>query len=177
MAGGTASTLARAIATALMTLVVAGCGFMTQSSVSSASCGNMSGGACDEQIAAMEKRHPGARSIDIECSAPVCDRRAGQGTVVVTMQNGARLNDTFAYVGDPNPLPPPACTGVPLDACRNLATQEAGNMPPSQRIVATQVSCTAAAGCTAESGTASISITLGDGSTHGTETSWEGGEP
>ena len=167
--------IVRALISMLVGTLVAACGLAGQSSVSSASCGNMAGGACTEQIERMQQRHPGALSIDIECSAPVCDRRGGRGTVVVTMRDGSRLNDTFAYVGDPTAMPAPACTGLAFDLCRNLANQEGENMPPSQRIVAVQVACTAPGGCTAAKGAASVSVTLGNGDTQGTETSWEGG--
>ena len=126
----------------------------------------------------MQQRHPGASSIDIECSAPVCDRRSGRGTVVITMPNGARLNDSFSYVGDPTALPAPACTNLPADVCRNLATQHAeDSAPPSQRVVAMHVACTAAAGCTADDGSATISMTFGNGITQKTETGWSGGLP
>jgi hypothetical protein len=154
-------------------VVVAACGLAGQGSVRSASCGNVAGGACSEQIDRMQQRHPGATSIDIECSAPVCDRRSGQGRVVITMPDGTTLNDTFAYAGDPNPAPPPACVGLAPDLCRNLATQEVENMPPSRRIMAIQVTCIAPTGCNPAAGNASVSITLDDGTTQATETGWD----
>lgn len=151
---------------------------MTTSSVSSASCGNISGGACSEQIELMQQRHPGARSTDLECSAPVCDRRSGQGTVVITMPDGAHVNDTFGYVGIPAAVPLPACANVPPIVCGDVARQHVeDSVPPSQRVVAVQVVCTAAAGCTADEGSASISFTLGNGVTQSTEQSWSGGPP
>ena len=163
------------VLTAAVGVLSTACGFSGAGSVQSASCGNMAGGACSEQIDRMQQRHPGAVSVDLECAVPVCDRRSGQGTAVITMPDGSRLNDAFAYVGDPAAIPAPACLAVPLDQCRNLANEEAENMPPSQRIVAIQVSCTAPAGCTPARGAASVSVTLGNGTTQGTETSWEGG--
>ena len=161
---------------AAVALLLAGCGFLTQASVSSASCANIAGGVCTEQIERMQARHPGATSIDLECSAPVCDRTGGRGTVVVTMPDGTRLNDTFAYVGDPNPMPAPVCTGMPPDACRNAAIEQADNVPPSKRIVGVRVDCTAPA-CTATDGSARVTVALADGSTEQHDTSWSTGAP
>jgi hypothetical protein len=168
--------MVRAAVWAMAVATVTGACGLTPAGVSSASCGNIAGGACDEQIAIVAARHPGATSVDLECMAPACDRTGGHGKVVVTMPDGTTLDDTFAYVGDPNPPPPPQCRGLPVDVCRDTALQQAENVAPSKRIVAIAVACTSPA-CTAAQGEASVTIRLGDGSTEEHGTSWSAGQP
>ena len=167
---GVRATLA--LATLAAGFAMAAC---SGSGLSGASCGNISGGACSEQIEVVAARHPSARQVDLECSAPVCDRRAGHGTAVITMPDGTRLNDTFAYVGDPNPPPAPTCVGLALDLCRRLATSNADDIAPSRRIVAVNVACTGS--CTSNQGEATVTITLADGSQQQSGSSWSGGPP
>jgi hypothetical protein len=168
---GVRSWLALAMLAAAGTAIAA-CG---ASSVSGASCENIAGGACSEQIEVLSARHPGARQVDLVCSVPVCDRRGGRGTAVITMPDGTRLNDTFAYVGDPNPPPAPTCVGMAFDICRSIAASHANDIEPSSRIVAVNVACTGS--CTANQGTATVTITLADGSQQQSGSSWSGGPP
>jgi len=161
-------------------LVLAGCGLLGGSvsrGLTSSGCANIqSGGACQEQVDRVAARHPGATSVDLSCAVPVCDRKGGRGTAVVTMANGTTVNDTFVYTGDPAPVPVPSCTGMPLDACRHLAESQADSIPPSKRIVAIAVACTTAP-CTSDAGDASVTVTLGDGTKQQGSTSWSGGPP
>jgi hypothetical protein len=165
---------------AAASVVLSGCGIFLGGTVtgglSSSSCTEMTGSACGEQVERIAARHPGATQVDLTCTVPVCDRKGGSGTAVVTMGNGARLNDTFSYVGDPAPLPLPTCTGLPADVCRSLAESQAADAPTMKRIAAIEVRCTAAA-CTTDKGEADVKVTLADGSTMGGGTSWEGGLP
>ena len=168
--------LAQVTLLAAVAIVLAGCGLLGGSSVSSASCENMSGGACDEQVELVSTRHPGATAVDLRCTAPVCDRRGGRGTAVVTMRDGTRVDDAFAYAGDPAPLPVPTCTGLPVDVCRRVAAGEADSIAPSRSIVAMSVVCSSAP-CVAAGGEATVTITLGDGSVEQRQSGWEGGQP
>jgi hypothetical protein len=174
---GDGRSLARgAIGLATLALGLVGCGLDTMSSVSGSSCDNISGGACTEQVDLLSARHPGATTIDLRCAVPVCDRRTGRGTAVVTMPDGRQVNDSFAYVGDPNPLPAPTCTGLAFDICRNIATSQADTVAPSRRIVAIDVACTAAS-CTGSDGEATATVTLADGSQEQGGNAWSGGPP
>jgi len=161
-------------------VVLAGCGLLRGSvrqGLVSSGCSNIqSQGACQEQVDRVAARHPGATDVELTCTAPVCDRKGGTGTAVVTMPNGAKLNDTFAYVGDPAPIPAPSCIGVPPDACHSLADSSADGVPTAARIVAIDVRCTTAP-CTSDQGDASVTVTLGDGTKQQTSTSWRGGTP
>ena len=165
---------------AAASLVLSGCGVFLGGTVgqglTSSGCENISGGACQEQTEKIAARHPGATEVDIRCTAPVCDRKGGFGTAIVTMGNGARVNDTFSYVGDPAPLPIPSCTGVAPDVCRNLAESQVDSVPTAKRIVAIEVTCTAAA-CTANKGEADVKVKLADGTSLDSNTTWDGGLP
>lgn len=157
----------------------AGCGMVGgrfSGFTGSGSCGDINGGACSDQLESVGARHPGATSIDIMCTAAVCDRKGGSGTAVVTMPNGAIVKDTFSYVGDPAPLPAPVCTGIPLDVCRQQVDGAVDSVSPSKHIVAITVRCSVPS-CTAAKGAADISITLGDGSTQQSNARWEGAAP
>ncbi len=175
-AGGTTLGLLLAAAS----LGLSGCGMFLGGSVAqgltSSGCTLIVGSACQEQVERIAARHPGATEIDIICTAPVCDRKGGFGTAVVTMGNGDKVNDTFSYVGDPTPLPIPSCTGAPLDVCRSLAAAQADSVPTTMRIVAIAVTCTAAA-CTANKGEAGVKVTMADGTSMDVTSSWEGGLP
>jgi hypothetical protein len=166
----------RAIRLAALMLACAGCGFATTSSLNGSSCANMSGGACTEQVERVAARHPGAKTIDLECGVPVCDRRAGQGRAVVTMPDGSRVNDAFAYIGDQNPIPAPTCTGLAFDICQRVATSQADGVVPSRRIVAILVACTASS-CTRSEGETMVTMTFADGAQEQGGAGWSGGLP
>ncbi len=172
--------LVAALASAAATLVPAGCGVFFGSNVGqgvgSVGCADMPGGPCQDQADRLAARHPGARDIEITCTAPVCDRRGGSGTAVITLGNGTTVNDTFSYVGDPAPVPPPSCTGVPPDMCRSLAQGQVDGISPMKRILAIDVRCTAAV-CTPDKGEADVTVRLADGSTQQGGSSWDGGTP
>ena len=166
-------------ATALAATALAGCdilGAQVRQGLTSSGCANISGGACQEQVERVAGRHRGATSIELTCVVALCDRKGGSGTAVVTMPNGAKLNDTFSYAGDATPLPVPLCTGIAFDICRNLAQAQADGVAPSKRIVAVEVTCTALP-CTTRKGTADVTVTLGDGSKEQGGTSWDGPLP
>ena len=108
-------------------------------------------GACQEQIDRAAARHPGATNVDVACTVPACDRKGGAGTVVVTLADGTTVKETFAYAGDPAPVPAPACSGIALDVCRGIAATTVDGLPPSKSIEAISIACTAAS-CTAGPG-------------------------
>ena len=92
------------------------------------------------------------------------------------LADGSTVNDTFAYVGDPAPMPPPSCIGMAPGVCRKLAEAWVNDVSPSKRVVAVAVQCTEAP-CTADKGGAEVTVTLGDGSSEGGGMGWEGGLP
>lgn len=161
--------------------VLAGCGLL-QGAVSGpgfqggGSCGAMPGGACQEQFDRAGARHPGATQVDVTCTVPVCDRKGGAGTVVVTLASGAKVNETFAYTGDPAPVPVPACSGMAIDVCRSLANSTVADLPPSKSIKAISISCTVAS-CTSDRGEADVRVRFGDGGEFQTNSGWEGAAP
>jgi hypothetical protein len=162
-------------------VVLAGCGLL-QGAVrgpgfqGAGSCGMMPGGACQEQIDLAGARHPDATQVDVACTAPVCDRRSGSGTVVVTLASGARVRETFAYTGDPAPIPAPSCTGMAIDVCRSLVTSTVDGIAPSKSIRAISIACTSSS-CTRDKGQADVRVTFADGSEFGTSSGWEGALP
>jgi hypothetical protein len=172
-----ASRGATAVLLGAIGLSFAGCGFFAGSrGGTSGGCTNIaSGGACTEQIDRIAARHPGASQVDITCGVPVCDRRGGSGTAVVTFPDGSVVRDTFAYTGDPAPLPVPSCTGLARDVCVRVATSQADNAPPSKRIVGIAVSCSGT--CTPTKGEAEVTVSFGDGSQEQSGVGWDGGLP
>jgi hypothetical protein len=136
----------------------------------------MPGGACQEQIDRAAARHPGSTNMDVACTAPVCDRKSGAGTVVVTLANGTTVKETFAYTGNPAPIPVPACTGIALDLCRSIATTTVDGLPPSKAIRAISIACTASS-CTEAKGETDVRVQFADGSVAESSTGWEGAGP
>jgi hypothetical protein len=173
--------LVRASVLAVVSALLAGCGLLLgpggdAGMLASSSCAMISGGACTEQAALVAARHPGATNVDLTCTVPVCDRRGGSGTAVVTLADGSTVRDLFAYVGDPGPMPVPTCIGLAPDVCRRVAESRVNDVWPSKRVVAVAVRC-AAAQCVANKGEAEVTVTLGDGSTEEGGFGWEGGLP
>jgi hypothetical protein len=157
--------------------MLGGCGLVVrQTSLSAISCGDITGAACDEQVAVAAARHPGATAVEILCDVGRCDRRGGAGTAVVTLANGAKVNDTFSYTGDPGPLPQPMCTGLAPDVCTALAASYAELAPTAKHIIGISITCSAQP-CTRDKGEAKYTITLGDGTRLDDGGSWEGGLP
>ena len=135
-------------------------------------CADMLEGACQEQIDRAVARHPGATNVDVACTAPVCDRKGGAGTVVVTLANGAKVTEPFAYTGDPAPVPVPACTGIALDLCRSIATSTVDGLSPSKAIRAVSIACTTSS-CTEDRGEVEVRVQFSDGSEFQGSRGWE----
>jgi hypothetical protein len=95
---------------------------------------------------------------------------------VTTLANGATVTETFAYTGNPSPVPVPMCAGMALDLCRSLATSTVDGLPPSKSIRAISVACTASS-CTEDRGEADVRVQFADGSEDQGSTSWEGAAP
>jgi hypothetical protein len=161
---------------AVSAVALGGCAIVGSSSGMSASCDDLPGGACSEQIDRAGARHPGATSVDLTCGVPVCDRRGGAGTAVVTLRDGSTVVDTFTYTGDPGPVPRPSCLKLAFAACQALADQQVDQAPPSKRIARIKVTCTAAQ-CTEAAGEAEVELAFADGSVTSGGSSWEGGLP
>jgi hypothetical protein len=150
---------------------VSGPGFLGGSS-----CSLMPGGACQEQVDRAAARHPDATEMELTCTAPVCDRVGGAGTVVVHLRNGGKVTEAFTYVGDPAPVPVPACTRMAMDVCRQIASSTAADAPPSKSIRAISITCTASS-CTRDRGEADVLVQFADGSEFQSNTGWEGASP
>jgi hypothetical protein len=164
------------VAALCATWLVAGCGILTGGGsvgVTSSSCRNMASGACDEQVAAVAARHPGATSIDLVCTVPTCDRRGGRGTATVTLGDGSRVNDAFAYAGNAVPLPAPVCTALAPDLCRRIAEESANDLAPAAVVTRIEVTCALGA-CTPQGGQVEVRLTLADGSVSELGHAWEG---
>ena len=140
------------------------------------SCSMLPGGACQDQFDRAAARHPGATMVEVACTVPVCDRKGGAGTVVVTLANGGKVTETFTYVGDPAPVPVPACTGMAIDVCRQVASSTVDGIPPSKSIRAISITCIASS-CTPAKGDADVLVQFADGSTFQSSTGWEGAPP
>jgi hypothetical protein len=136
----------------------------------------MPGGACQEQVDRAAARHPDAAEMELACTAPVCDRADGAGTVVVTLRNGAKVTEAFTYVGDPAPIPVPECTRVAMDICRRVAASTVDSLPPSKPIRAISITCTASS-CTRDKGDADVRVQFADGSEFQSNSGWEGAPP
>jgi hypothetical protein len=165
----------------VVAVVLAGCGLVPGARIApgfqgGASCGMMPGGVCQEQIDRAAARHPDATQVDVACTAPVCDRRSGAGTVVVTLANGAKVTEAFTYAGDPAPIPAPTCTGLAIDICRSVAASTVDGIAPSKSIRAISVTC-AASSCTRDKGDADVRVRFGDGSESQFNSGWDGGPP
>ena len=160
----------------------AGCGLLLPASVTGpgfqggGSCSGLPGGVCQEQLELIGRRHPGATSVDLVCSLALCDRKGGAGTAVVTLADGNRVNDTFAYTGDPAPVPAPVCTGLAPDVCRRVAASAVDELAPSKSVRAISIRCTVAS-CTAQRGETEVRVQFADGSEFTTNNGWEGGLP
>ncbi len=159
---------------AAVAVTLSGCGFLRGGGLESMGCTNMPDGACQEQGDRIAARHPGATVIDLTCRVAVCDRAGGSGTAVVTMPDGATVNDTFSYVGDPAPMPAPTCVGLAIDVCRTAATGKFNETAPAKRVVAISITCISAT-CTDTKGEADTSLVFADGSTSEGAFGWDGG--
>jgi hypothetical protein len=161
-----------------LALVASGCSprlLDTAQNVSSSCSGFASGGACQEQVSAVAARHQGATLVDLECAA-VCDRSGGAGRATVTMGDGSVRRDTFGYVGDPAPMPVPACVGLAVDLCQRVATTQFSEEPPSRRVVSMHFRC-AVAPCTDAKAETEYVVTYADGTTNQGSIGWEGAAP
>jgi hypothetical protein len=163
------------------TLGLAGCGLLAGSVAGpgfqgGASCSEMPGGVCREQMDLAAARHPDAVQMDLACTAPACTRAGGAGTTVVTLPNGAKLTEAFTYAGDPGPVPIPICTGLPADVCRRVASSTVDELPPAKRILSITIACTAVP-CTRDRGETAVDVKLADGTGFQTNSGWEGGPP
>ena len=172
MAGGRLPT---APALALVPVTLAGCVFGGGMGMSG-SCSEVPGGVCSEQMELAGARHPGATEVEVSCGVPVCDRKGGAGTVVVTLRDGSKVTDPFVYAGHAAPVPPPVCVKIAGDLCRSLADEHVDGIPPSKGIVSIKVTCTALP-CTDASGVADIESVLSDGITIGSSYGWDGARP
>ncbi len=169
----------RPVGMLLVVAVLGGCGLGPGSVTAPegpGSCANMPEGACQEQIDRAAARPPGVTNVDAACTVRACDRKGGAGTVVVTLANGATVEETFAYTGDPAPIPVPACAGMALDVCRSLATSTVDGLPPTKAIRAISIACTASS-CTQDRGEADVRVRFGDGSEFQTNSGWAGATP
>lgn len=172
--------IAPALLVVASALSLSGCGLLLGQglggSTASSGCTGIRGGACIEQAEAIAARHPGATNVDLTCTAPVCDRRGGSGTAVVTLADGTTVGDAFAYVGDPGPDPVPSCFGLAIDVCRTVAASILDDTPPSRRVVAIEVKCSIAR-CVADKGETEVTTTLADGTKLESGFGWEGQLP
>ncbi len=139
-------------------------------------CEQMPSAACREQLDRVAAWHADATEVTVTCTLPVCDRKGGAGTVLVTLADGSTVKETFAYTGDPTPIPAPACVGVAPDACLSLATSTVDGAPLSKSIRAISIACTASS-CTSDKGEADVRVQFGDGSVAESNTNWDGGLP
>ncbi len=159
--------------------VLGGCGLLAgpvTAPEGPGSCANMPEGACQEQIDRAAARHPGVTNVDVVCTVRVCDRKGGAGTVVVTLANGATVEETFSYAGDPAPIPAPACSGMAIDLCHSLADDTVDGLPPSKAIRAISIACTASS-CTQDRGEADVGVQFSDGSEFQGSRGWEPASP
>ena len=166
---------ARQVGMLLVVAVLGGCGLGPGSVTAPegpGSCADMPEGACQEQIDRAAARHPGVTNVDVACTVRVCDRKGGAGTVVVTLANGATVEETFSYAGDPAPIPAPACSGMAIDLCHSLADDTVDGLPPSKAIRAISIACTASS-CTQDRGEADVGVQFSDGSEFQGSRGWE----
>lgn len=169
----------RAALVLAMALAASGCASRIIDSaqgVSSSCTGFVSSGACNEQVSAVAVRRPGAVSVDLQCTAAACDRTGGSGTAAVTMGDRTVRRDTFAYVGDPAPMPVPTCVGLAFDLCQRVARTQFDGMSPSKRVMSIAFTCRVLP-CTATRGETDYIVRFADGSTEEGSTGWEGGPP
>ncbi len=170
-------TAQRVAALLAVTATLAGCGLLPGSAFRGAgSCAGVPGGACQEQVDRAASRHPGATQVDVVCTATVCDRTGGAGTIVVTLANGAQVSEAFTYAGDPVPIPAPACSGMGIDVCRSLAASTVDGIPPSRSIRSISVACSAPS-CTRDKGDADVRVRFADGGEFQSNTGWDGALP
>lgn len=130
-------------------------------------------GVCEKQVDAAIDRHPGAQEIELTCTAPVCDRASGSGTVTVTQRDGSVVTDTFAYQYDGGPMPEPACAGVPGEPCRFAAAFVFDGLDRARRVEAISVSCPSPP-CVGPDGAVEVLVRFADGATE-TQTVGTGG--
>ncbi len=155
--------------------VLGGCGLWAGSvpaPFGPGSCANVLEGACQEQVDRAIARHPGSTNVEVACTVPTCDRTGGAGTVVVTLANRTTVKETFAYAGDPAPIPAPACAGMALDLCRSIADTTVNGLPPSKAIKAISIACTASS-CTEDGGEVDLRVQFSDGSEFRVSQGWE----
>jgi hypothetical protein len=157
--------------------VLGGCGLVSGHGFQgSAGCVMVPGAACREQLDRVAAWHADAAEVTVTCTVPVCDRKGGAGTVLVTLADGSTVKETFAYTGDPTPIPAPACSEVAPDACQSLATSTVDGLPLSKSVRAISIACTVPS-CTREKGEADVRVQFGDGSVAESNTSWDGPLP
>ena len=162
-----------------VTVALGGCMLVSNSgngTVPSSSCARLPGGVCREQTERLAGRHPGATQVDLTCSVPVCNRAGGAITAIVTLADRATVTEAFAYRGDPNPLPNPACTAIAALVCRGIAASVVDDQPPSNRVTSVSVTCTALP-CTEDKGDAQVVVDFVDGTQVTTAIGWDGGLP
>jgi hypothetical protein len=166
------------VAASLAGVALAGCGLPGPVGAGvNSTCTDISGGACQEQVTLVAARHPGAESVELRCGVAACDRRGGAGSAIVTMQNGARVDDAFSYVGDGAPMPQPDCMGIAPATCRRFAEDAFENTAPSKRLVRIEIGCTTAV-CTDLQGEADVKLVYADGLTDESGIGWQGaGQP
>jgi len=117
-----------------------------------------------------------ARSIQLLCASPACDRSGGAGTARITQWSGGVVLQPFTYAGDPNPLPTPACTGLDAEVCTLLWPLVVEQLPPSWHLQTVSLSCIAAV-CNVYRGEARVEVTLQDGGADGFDQQWQNGLP
>jgi hypothetical protein len=138
----------------------------------SSSCENVPSGACDEQIASLTAGLANVSDVSIRCApAPPCTRARGAGFAEIRLANGQKISRAWSYIGDPAPLPLPACEGLALALCQSTANTEIDAIPPKTHIAGVTVTCTSAT-CTEADGEAKVRIVLGDGSIHESTSGW-----
>ncbi len=155
--------------------LLGGCGLLAgsaQAPMGPGTCVGMLEGACQEQIDRALARHPNVTNVDVACTAPVCDRKGGAGTLVITAADGTTVKEAFTYAGDPAPVPVPDCAGIVLDLCRGIADNTVNGLPPSKAIKAITIACTSPS-CTADRGEVDVRVQFSDGSEFQGSQGWE----
>ena len=171
------ASIPRLLALIVLAWVLAACSIGQRAAgPQSASCGDIPSGACDEQLARLGQRHPGAVQIDVECGPAPCTRAFGAGTARITQADGTTVTEAFTYAGDPGPVPVPICAGIAPDSCQSIAEAVVENLPPAKRVAGIAIRCRVGP-CDERKGDAEVTITLADGTSQVTGYAWEGAGP